>query len=71
MLNRDTEEYMSRLRKTAPDADPMWWFDCDTCGRRSVAGWSIRYACREAAEAGWMIDDDGHATCPACRALND
>lgn len=37
MLNRETEEYVDRLRQVSPDAQPMWWFDCDTCrGRRSI-----------------------------------
>lgn len=67
MLNRETEEYVDRLRQVSPDAQPMWWFDCDTCrGRRSIPSSSIRTAWRWAVEAGWLVDEDGHATCPAC-----
>ena len=36
MLNRETEEYVDRLRQVSPDAQPMWWFDCDTCRGRRV-----------------------------------
>lgn len=68
MLNRETEEYVDRLRQVSPDAQPMWWFDCDTCrGRRSIPSSSIRTAWRWAVEAGWLVDEDGHATCSACR----
>lgn len=45
MLNRETEESVDRLRQVSPDAQPMWWFDCDTCrGRRSIPSSSIRTA---------------------------
>ena len=53
MLNRETEESVDRLRQVSPDAQPMWWFDCDTCrGRRSIPSSSIRTAWRWAVEAG-------------------
>ena len=60
MLNRETEESVDRLRQVSPDAQPMWWFDCDTCrDRRSIPSSSIRTAWRWAVEAGWLVDEDG------------
>lgn len=68
MLNRETEEYVDRLRQVSPDAQPMWWFDCDTCRGQTVHSLLVHpHGLAVGGRSRMLVDEDGHATCPACR----
>ena len=52
---------------------PYWWYECDRCGVSAQDGsdysaWQEKAAAvLEPEDAGWWIDDDGHALCDECQ----